>query len=297
MSVAMFIVGALALIAGIGMIGWGIPINEFSFGNTLIMSGTTAVVGGLIIIGLGAVVSHLKILAEAVSAQGLVAPSPVPDALESSLAQRGMTAGARLPFPPRPKPDVGAPLAEPSAPSSAAARPAGAPPDDLPAPRLRNPDVPVMPPPPADRVPARPHIGAPRFGESVDQAKPAVPPLRRDAARPGSFDTMWPSEPTVPKSSLRAEPKAEPKAEPAAEIKPERSARAEPTSPPAAPAVSTPPHQEDGELRAVAILKSGVVDGMGYTLYVDGSIEAELPQGTLRFASITELRGYLGKNG
>src|SRR5262245_62562108 len=27
-----------------------------------------------------------------------------------------------------------------------------------------------------------------------------------------------------------------------------------------------------------AILKSGVVDGMGYTLYVDGSIEAELPQ-------------------
>ena len=50
------------------------------------------------------------------------------------------------------------------------------------------------------------------------------------------------------------------------------------------------------QLRAVAILKSGVVDGMGYTLYVDGSIEAELPQGTLRFASITELRGYLQNN-
>ena len=48
--------------------------------------------------------------------------------------------------------------------------------------------------------------------------------------------------------------------------------------------------------RAVAILKSGVVDGMGYTLYVDGSIEAELPQGTLRFASINELRNHLAKN-
>lgn len=48
--------------------------------------------------------------------------------------------------------------------------------------------------------------------------------------------------------------------------------------------------------RAVAILKSGVVDGMGYTLYVDGSIEAELPQGTLRFASINELRSHLEKN-
>ena len=28
----------------------------------------------------------------------------------------------------------------------------------------------------------------------------------------------------------------------------------------------------------VAILKSGVIDGMGYTLYTDGSIEAQLPK-------------------
>ena len=35
---------------------------------------------------------------------------------------------------------------------------------------------------------------------------------------------------------------------------------------------------------------------MGYTLYVDGSIEANLPQGTVRFASIAELRNYLEKN-
>jgi hypothetical protein len=50
-------------------------------------------------------------------------------------------------------------------------------------------------------------------------------------------------------------------------------------------------------LRTVAVLKSGVVDGMGYTLYVDGSIEAELPDGTLRFASINELRAHLEKTG
>ena len=47
---------------------------------------------------------------------------------------------------------------------------------------------------------------------------------------------------------------------------------------------------------AVSILKSGVVDGMAYTLYSDGSIEAEMPEGTLRFASITELRAYLEKS-
>ena len=54
---------------------------------------------------------------------------------------------------------------------------------------------------------------------------------------------------------------------------------------PAAPAPEAP--------ATVSILKSGVVDGMAYTLYSDGSIEAQLPQGTLRFGSITELRNHI----
>jgi hypothetical protein len=62
-------------------------------------------------------------------------------------------------------------------------------------------------------------------------------------------------------------------------------------------AVATPEANLKGdEWRTVAVLKSGVVDGMRYTLYVDGSIEAELPQGILRFASINELRDHLKKN-
>ena len=32
---------------------------------------------------------------------------------------------------------------------------------------------------------------------------------------------------------------------------------------------------------------------MAYTLYTDGSIEAELAHGTVKFASIDELRAYL----
>lgn len=43
----------------------------------------------------------------------------------------------------------------------------------------------------------------------------------------------------------------------------------------------------------VSVLKSGVVEGMAYTLYSDGSIEAQLPQGRLRFGSITELRNHI----
>ena len=72
-----------------------------------------------------------------------------------------------------------------------------------------------------------------------------------------------------------------------AELEPEPGARAR--LPPAPP---PPPPAEAARGRDA---QSGVVDGMGYTLYVDGSIEAELPQGTLRFASIDELRAHLEK--
>jgi hypothetical protein len=42
------------------------------------------------------------------------------------------------------------------------------------------------------------------------------------------------------------------------------------------------------------VLKSGVVDGMAYTLYSDGSIEAQMAgEGVVRFASLDALRAYL----
>jgi hypothetical protein len=54
-----------------------------------------------------------------------------------------------------------------------------------------------------------------------------------------------------------------------------------------------PQPASDPATTPVAILKSGVVDGMAYTLYADGSIEAKLPEGTVRFGSISELRAHL----
>jgi hypothetical protein len=47
------------------------------------------------------------------------------------------------------------------------------------------------------------------------------------------------------------------------------------------------------EPKPVSILKSGVIDGMAYTLFMDGSIEAELPTGRVKFATIDELQKYL----
>jgi hypothetical protein len=45
------------------------------------------------------------------------------------------------------------------------------------------------------------------------------------------------------------------------------------------------------------VVRSGVIGGMAYTLYADGSIEAQLPQGTVRFGSIAELRAHIENNG
>jgi hypothetical protein len=42
-----------------------------------------------------------------------------------------------------------------------------------------------------------------------------------------------------------------------------------------------------------AVYRSGVIDGMAYTLFMDGSIEAELPQGKVKFATVEDLQRYL----
>jgi hypothetical protein len=78
----------------------------------------------------------------------------------------------------------------------------------------------------------------------------------------------------------------------AAQAAAEESAVPAPTAEPA-PVVVLPAAAPPEAARPVSILKSGVVDGMAYTLYSDGSIEAQLPQGTLRFGSITELRNHI----
>jgi hypothetical protein len=96
------------------------------------------------------------------------------------------------------------------------------------------------------------------------------------------FDPVWPSE-----ASERARPDEG--------VAPPPSLDA----PAADDARQAAPPADQGQVQPtpVAILKSGVIDGMGYTLYTDGSIEAQLPEGVMRFASIEELRVHLEKNG
>ena len=321
MSGLLFVVGAIAVVAGVVMVGFGIPINEFSFGNTLIVAGTTAVVGGLIVIALGVV--GCQVAADHRGA-GDARADPVQPAGRNVRSRSRLAlppAAGRIPFPPKPKSDAG--IREPQPSSRAGAAPPSRlcrvdeprPPSS--APTLRNPDEAagrrsMM------RFRCRRSIRWPRRPGAADLGEPAAvtPPFGANGSgwpesHEPTLDAAWrsPPPPAAPPQTRQPqtalfrrhvagrsqagqdagrrrrqmlEPKSSPPCEPPLAGQPRRAGSAE-----ARPA---------SEPRAVAILKSGVVDGMGYTLYVDGSIEAELPQGTLRFASINELRSHLEKN-
>src|SRR5258705_13886422 len=63
MMVVLLIAGIGFLLAGVLTIGFGIPVKEFSFGNTLILTGTVAACTGMIMLGLWMVVRELRNIA------------------------------------------------------------------------------------------------------------------------------------------------------------------------------------------------------------------------------------------
>jgi len=265
----LFIIGGVAVMIGAATIAFGVPINEFSFGNTLIVSGTTIGSAGLIVVAVAAAVAQLQRIAQAL---GEHAPAAQPaEAFEAPPQAQA------VPFPPKTRP------AEPREPSAFEPPPLRMEVEEPFAPALRNPEA--APPTVEEEVSL-----SPPFGNGTPAGEPPASPASEPALEapwrpappprevPGTnFDAMWPARPSRPPAAPQ----------PAAEAEPE------PPAPPL-PQEETPPPSPLPP-RTVAILKSGVVDGMAYTLYVDGSIEAEMPQGTLRFASIDELRAYLEK--
>jgi hypothetical protein len=327
MSVILFILGILVTAAGVVTIAFGIPINEFSLGNTLIVSGTTAVAAGLILIGLAAAVDQLAQIATALRPRAGARPAPQPQAAEPALpdaprpGQFPVQAQGQVPIPVQVlvKPPMPAPPRGPVFARSKAEDRAGEPAPAESAPeasssaieRLRSSlaradqkagdvadaeDVPYSPGAPAPATPAGPGPGpnlgangaAPTAAAGAAEAlkRPPLDFLFRSKSRepqPEPFDAVWPK-----RGSRRSDEQAGAgeSVRPAAAERPVDRASASET-----PHASAPE-----ELRLPAILKSGVVDGMAYTLYADGSIEAQLPQGTVRFGSIAELRSHIENN-
>jgi hypothetical protein len=298
MSVVWLVVGAVVGAIGVGMVGYGIPINEFSFGNTLIVSGTVAIVGGLIVMAIGAAVGQLQRLTETLATRPPVRSSRPLEMFES---QTGTAAASgRFPLPPKTKSETKPETGEQPLPTDAPAHAENAADDHAAGvPMLRNPDLAAAAAEEYDikeyeEVSLSPQQSSPA-SRAADMNEPAPPPVSASASpvhpepfdapwrsappplrppQPSYFDTMWPAESRPARRPVSDEPEFEPKPD----LPPSSSPEAHKPEPPA------------------AILKSGVVDGMGYTLYVDGSIEAELPDGILRFASINELRDHLAKN-
>ena len=74
MSVILYLLGILVAAVGVAAIGFGIPINEFTLGTTLV-TGVTGLTGGLILIGLAAVVSELGRLRDALKTRPVAPPA------------------------------------------------------------------------------------------------------------------------------------------------------------------------------------------------------------------------------
>src|ERR1700712_5262122 len=63
MMTMLLIAGIAVLAAGLLAVAFGIPVKEFSFGNTLILAGAAAACTGVIMLGLAVVVRELQNIA------------------------------------------------------------------------------------------------------------------------------------------------------------------------------------------------------------------------------------------
>lgn len=304
MPQVLMIVGAILVLAGMGGIAAGAPdwVLGLSLGATLIQSGTIALVGGIILIALALVLNVLQDLLkrlDALPAGSAIRPAaPVHAGAERPAAGAVQTQAARLPPPAEPAPR---PRERESAPAGSAEEPARArrermpekPGDEQPRPR-RDTTVAYPSDEPArarpEGQPIAPGNERPRPRErTLEQASEELARLRSElpvAGRNGPARTRRDALPPLPQP-LPSDDRRRPRP-PAEDSGDHYVPRFRPLESASAPTRNSP---------ADTVVRSGVIGGMAYTLYADGSIEAELPIGTVRFGSIAELQEHVKRTG
>ena len=307
----LLIVGALLVLAGMGSIAAGAPdwVLGLSLGATLIQSGTIALVGGMILIALGMVLFVMQDLLRRL------------DAVATTTPGRALTAPKeRAALPRQPAPEPAPPATghgdelggeEFLRPSRDAAQPAEQPRPRRERPREpmpeesargRRPNSPAPPgeeqPRPRRELPAPPQTeetpARPRPVRTLEQASEDLARMRSEYAAAGKREEVGRARrepgpiPTLPQpfgnDSRRRGP--------APESAPEASEPYVPKFRPADSSAAAP--QSAG---SDTVVRSGVIGGMAYTLYSDGSIEAELAIGTVRFNSIADLQDHVTRTG
>jgi hypothetical protein len=304
----LLILGAVIAAAGVVLIGPGLPLGGRDYDASIVTPGAVAIVGGLILIGLALAVRVLGRIEKALAARPL--PHPVlQEEAAPAAGEPAAAAPARIPFPPKP-------VAEPAPPPAPAVATPRVLPEDAALERLRekfptlvrlenapvveDAEVSLSPKPSvrADEAVAEANnaVAQQTNGATPPRIEPRLEVQARPASRPApakNFEAFWPKkqrpgrEAPAPAAQQPAQQAPSLPVEPVLTPEPVQFQFREPAPEPR-PAVPAPEAPT-----TVSILKSGVVDGMAYTLYSDGSIEAQLPQGTLRFGSIAELRNHI----
>jgi hypothetical protein len=322
MVLFVFLLGAIAILLGVGAIVFGVPINEFGLGNTLIVAGTTTMSAGFVVLALAAVLRAIERIGR-----------PLPQAIPAS-SEADKEVVRRRAAPPPAERDGAAdewPRPEPIPPVRADVPPrermempaaAGRPPwsrarDEAPrtgapvghaeqgAASAQEPYAEQGREPLIDaRLEREPETTEP--SESHDaihadrrEGPPAKAPERRrffawtrrsSATREAAGEPAEPhAEPGLSESVARAEAARQRDREDREAIR--RMAR-QPVERPGREARAEPVAKD-----LVEVLKSGTVGDMAYTLYTDGSIDAEFAEGKLRFESIEHLRRHLEEQG
>jgi hypothetical protein len=293
MPIVLFVLGGMTTLAGLVLVASGLTVRDGSFDTEVLTPGTIAVIGGLVLIGLGFVVRELRRIERALVARPMLRLTRV-----NEMAAIQETETATPLAPPVPT------LEPPQLPSAAEAAAGEAPIEDAAFERLRA------------KFPAIARAENSRFVDAADVSLA----LREAAGLEGVADLKGVSAvgraANGAATTARVAPKSDVKARQASPsgkakisvfnnfwpIAPHRqgqTASAQAAAPAPLPSAHETilPHLPEVALSTtsapVSVLKSGVVEGMAYTLYSDGSIEAQLPQGTLRFGSISALRSHI----
>lgn len=284
MMVGMLVAALGLVLAGLLAIGYGISVKEFSVGNTLIQSGVTGVCTGALMFGFWLAVRELKTIALRLGggvpqSRGEVTVRPV---LPPGLTREGAPAG-----------DTGFPSNPPAVENAGSTEPAATPPpwQDEAATRTSPADAAAAE---AAAKPKRNLLFSSTSRKERERAQartsePLPPDLLSADLRPNPPAVPPPPEPAEPPPASFDDAWPKPDRQKPGDVPPQRRAPRSPATLNEANGAAA----QKAEQPAVTVLKSGVVDGMAYSLYSDGSIEAQMPEGMMRFASIDELRAHL----